>query len=50
MALPELDEEGSLWLQLESILDIRECQLRQHTISEVLIKWKEISPEDSMWE
>ena len=34
---PELDEEGSIWLQPEAILEVRECQLRQCTIHEILI-------------
>ena len=48
--LPKLDEEGSLWIQLEVVLDTREHQLRQRTIHEVLIQWKDTSFEDSMWE
>jgi hypothetical protein len=48
--LPELDEEGSLWLQPEAVLNHRECQLCGRTIKEVLIKWKDTSPEDATWE
>jgi hypothetical protein len=40
--LPKLDEEGPIYLQLALVLDTRECQLRQHTISEVLIQWKDM--------
>lgn len=36
--LLELDEEGSIWLQRNAILDTRECQLRQDTIREVLVQ------------
>jgi hypothetical protein len=48
--LPELDEEGSLWLEPNVILNHRELQLHGRTIKEVLIQWKETSPEDATWE
>jgi hypothetical protein len=48
--LPELDEEGSIWLQPEAVLDTRECQLCQCMIKEVLIQWKDMQPEDATWE
>jgi hypothetical protein len=48
--LPELDEEGSLWIQLEAVLNSREHQLCGRTIKQVLIKWKDTSPEDVTWE
>eukprot|EP00253_Pinus_taeda_P033327 PITA_33327 len=48
--LPELDEEGSIWLQPEKVLDTRERHLRSRTIKEVLVKWKDTSPEDATWE
>jgi hypothetical protein len=35
--LPELAEEGSIWLQPEAVLDQREHRLRQRTIKEVLV-------------
>jgi hypothetical protein len=35
--LPELFEEGSIWLQPEVVLDQREHCLRQRTIKEVLV-------------
>jgi hypothetical protein len=35
--LPELAEEGSIWLHAQTVLDQRECRLRQRTIKEVLI-------------
>ena len=34
--LPELVEEGSIWLQLEAVLDQHEHHLHQRTIKEVL--------------
>jgi hypothetical protein len=48
--LPELAEEGSIWLQPEAVLDQRECLLRQRTIKEVLVQWKDMTPTDATWE
>jgi hypothetical protein len=48
--LPELDEEGSVWIQPEVVLNTCEHQLCGITIKEVLIKWKDTSPEDADWE
>eukprot|EP00253_Pinus_taeda_P011014 PITA_11014 len=49
-SLPELDEEGSIWLQPEQVLDTRVKQLRDRMIKEVLVKWKDTSSEDATWE
>ena len=49
-SLPELDEEGSIWLQPEQVLDTQVKQLRGRMIKEVLVKWKDTSPEDATWE
>lgn len=38
--LPELDEEGQLQLEPESILETRTKGLRSKKITEYLIKWK----------
>eukprot|EP00253_Pinus_taeda_P035048 PITA_35048 len=48
--LLELDEEGSIWIQPEQVIDTREWHLRDCTIQEVLVKWKDTSPEDVTWE
>jgi hypothetical protein len=48
--LTELDEEGSIWLQPQVVLDQREHCLYQCTIKEVLIKWKYTTPGDATWE
>jgi hypothetical protein len=48
--LPELDEEGSIWLQPQVVLDQRERRLRQRAIKEVLIKSKDTTPADATWE
>eukprot|EP00253_Pinus_taeda_P033854 PITA_33854 len=49
-SLPELDEEGSLWFQPDQALDTCEIHLHGYTIKEVLVKWKDTSPEDATWE
>jgi hypothetical protein len=48
--LPELAEEGSIWLQPEAVLDQCECRLHQRTIKEVLVQWKDTTPADATWE
>jgi hypothetical protein len=47
--LPELVEEGSIWLQIEVVLDHREHHLHQRTIKEVLVQWKDTPPVDTTW-
>eukprot|EP00253_Pinus_taeda_P013402 PITA_13402 len=49
-SLLELDEEGSIRLQPEQVLDTREQHLRGRMIKEVLVKWKDTFPEDATWE
>jgi hypothetical protein len=48
--LAELDEEGSIWLQPEEVLDQRECRLHQQNIKEVFVQWKDTTPIDVTWE
>jgi len=48
--LPELDEEGKIILELEVVIETRTPQLQNRSISEYLIKWKNLSTEDSTWE
>jgi hypothetical protein len=48
--LPELDEEGSIWLQPEVVLDQHEHRLCQRTIKEVLAQWKDTTPTDATFE
>jgi hypothetical protein len=48
--LPELDEEGSVWFQPKAILDQHERRLRQRTIKEVLVQWKDTTPTYATWE
>ena len=45
--LPELDEEGKTILEPEAVIETRTRQLRNQSISEYLIKWKNLSAEDS---
>eukprot|EP00253_Pinus_taeda_P005471 PITA_05471 len=49
-SLLELDEEGSIWIQPEQVLDTRVKQLRGRMIKEVLVKWKDTSLDDATWE
>jgi hypothetical protein len=48
--LPPLDEEGQLILVPEEILEVRERKLRNKTIKEYLVKWKDFPIEDATWE
>ena len=48
--LLELDEEGKIILELEAEKETRTRQLQNRSISEYLIKWKNLSAEDSTWE
>ena len=48
--LPELDEEGKIILEPEAVMKTTTQQLRNQSISEYLIKWKNLPTEDSTWE
>ena len=48
--LLELDEEGKFILEPEEITKIWTRQLRNRSISEYFIKWKNLPTEDSTWE
>jgi hypothetical protein len=45
--LPELVDEGSIWLQPKVVLDQREHCLCQRTIKEVLFQWNDTTPADA---
>ena len=47
---PELDEEGKIILEPEAVTETRTRQLRNRSILEYLIKWKNLPIEDSTWE
>ena len=48
--MPELDEEGKIILEPEVVTETRTRQLRNRSILEYLIKWKNLPTEDSTWE
>eukprot|EP00253_Pinus_taeda_P017270 PITA_17270 len=48
--LPKLDKEGKIILEPEAVIETRTRQLRNRSISEYLIKWKNLSAEDSTWD
>ena len=48
--LQELDEEGKTILEPEAVTETRIRQLRNRSISEYLIKWKNLPTEDSTWD
>ena len=47
---PELDEERKIILEPEAVTETRTQQLRNKSISEYLIKWKNLPTEYSTWE
>ena len=47
---PELDEEGKIILEPEAVTEIRTRQLQNRSISEYLIKWKNLPTEYCTWE
>jgi len=47
---PEHDKEGKIILEPEVVIETRTQQLRNQSILEYLIKWKNLSAKDSMWE
>jgi hypothetical protein len=48
--LPPMDEEGQLILIPEEALKVREKRLRNRSIKEYLIRWKDLHIEDATWE
>ena len=47
---PKLDEEGKIILEPKAVTETRNSQLRNRSILEYLIKWKNLPSEDSTWE
>ena len=47
---PELDEEGKTILEPEAVTETRTRQLQNRSISEYLVKWKNLPTKDSTWE
>jgi len=50
IVLRELNKEGKFILELEAVMELRNQQLQNRSISEYLIKWKNLPTEDSTWE
>ena len=48
--LKKIDEEGKIILEPEEGMETRTWQLRNRSISEYLIKWKNLPTENSTWE
>ena len=48
--LPPLDDEGKLILVSKAIINFKERNLRQCTIREYSVKWKDFPVEDVTWE
>jgi len=48
--VPEIEEEGKIILEPGAVTEIRTPQLRNRSISEYLIKWKNLPAEYSTWE
>ena len=48
--LPEIEEEGKIILEPGAVIETRTQQLRNQSISEYLIKWKNLPAEDSTLE
>ena len=47
---PKLDEKGKIILEPEEVTETKTRQLQNHSISEYLIKWKNLPAKDSTWE
>jgi hypothetical protein len=45
-----MDEEGQLVLIPEEVLEVQEMRLRNRSIKEYLIRWKDLPIEDATWE
>ena len=46
----QVELEGDFQVEPERILDRRNFLLRNHTIGQVKVQWKHLSPEEAMWE
>ena len=50
LSLPLLDEVGKLILVPEEVIETRERRLRNRTVREYLVRWKDLPYEDATWE
>ena len=46
----QVEPEGDFLVEPDCILDKREIFLRNRTIGEVKVQWKQLSPEEATWE
>ena len=45
-----MELEGEVLVELDCILGRREITLRNHTIGQLKVQWKHLSPEEATWE
>ena len=45
-----MEPKGEFQVEPERILDRRELLLQNHTIRQVKVQWKHLSPEEATWE
>ena len=50
IVLPERNNEGSIISYPEAILNKHTCHIHSQSITEVLIQWHNMQPEDATWE
>ena len=46
----QVEPEGEFQVGLEHILDMRELLFQNHTIGQVKVQWKHLSPKEATWE
>ena len=46
----QVEPEGEVLVELDYILGRREITLRNHTIGQLKVQWKHLSPEEATWE
>ena len=46
----QVEIEEDFLVELDYILEQREISLRNHTIGQVKVQWKNLSPEEATWE
>ena len=46
----QVEFEGDIHVELDCILDKREIFLQNHTIGQVKVQWKHLSPDEATWE
>ena len=46
----QVEPEGDFLVELDCILEQRDILLWNHTIGQVKVQWKHLSPEEATWE